>query len=255
MRTIKDESLREFFSSNSDMKEIILSFYFGNSNKLQYLYNQFYSTNDIEIVAMHFDKCHKTQWLCNTIVKIRPYKFCMVPELMKTPEMSLQTVKRIPRFIPLVPREILTFDFYKQMIEYYPELVFQTYWGLNHLDRFETWKIAILNDPSLILQMSSIQNIHELWQIAVILDTRLLVHMNHSYYSREFCISLIKLSPSMIEMFPSRYQTLEMYELAVMTDPKIISKIPQSHLTMELCMSIVSRDITMMDKLPWKQIF
>ena len=248
MKTITDESLKNLFLSNSDIKQNILSFYFGNEDKIQSLYNQFYSTQDLAKISIYFTKCHKTQWLCDKIIEIYPYKFTLVPISMITSKMALQVVKRMPRYLSHVPSKFLTIDFCKQMIEYYPQTITKTC-----LEVY-LWKIAIINDPYTVIHMPPNDCMRELWQMAVVLDVYLIRCMPIDFYSRELCITVIKIHPPLILTFPSIYHTQEMYEIAVMIDPTMISQVPLYYLTMDFCSRLVSRDISMIDKIPWKKM-
>ena len=92
--SLNNKSLKFFFSLNSDVKKLILSFFFGDENEIDSIRNQFYCTKNIDVIVLYFNKCYLTQWLCNTIVHKCPYKIADIPKEMITLNMSLKSDRK-----------------------------------------------------------------------------------------------------------------------------------------------------------------
>ena len=220
--------LTDFLLSNSDVKKKVFSFYFGDEDKIDCLHNQFYSTIDVALLAKSFQKCHLTHWLCNTVIVKMMYK---------------QPVKRLLKFISLIPDKFLTFGFYQSIIQNEP-------YSIIYLPQtFKLRNLALSYDPKLIFQLHHTDA--ALWQIALALDINIIHHMPYSIFTGKLCASLVERNA--MYGFPNNYRICKIYEFAIRENPRYISQIPPHSLTMELCSLAVSLDINMMEVIPWKK--
>ena len=100
---ICDEKLKLFCLNNPDLKQTILSFYFGEANsKNALIYNILYSKKTFSSLSQNFQNIHKTQWLCYLILNVYPMYFQYVPKHIRTYPMSLKAILSFPENIKYV---------------------------------------------------------------------------------------------------------------------------------------------------------
>lgn len=103
---ICDQKLKLFCLNNPDLKQTILSFYFGEPNsKNALIYNILYSKKTFSSLSQNFQNIHKTQWLCYLILNVYPMYFQYVPKHIRTYPMSLKAILSFPENIKYVTYE------------------------------------------------------------------------------------------------------------------------------------------------------
>ena len=103
--------MQSFLLSNKDVKELILSFHFGERDyELEYKYDTFYNTIPPHIISKNFYQCYKTQTVCNNVLQQHPSSLMYVPDAMKTYEMCYNSIILLPSMFNYVPYELRTYE-------------------------------------------------------------------------------------------------------------------------------------------------
>ena len=208
MSESKNQQLYSFLCNHSDIKRIILSFYFNSKNEKELIFNQLYSTLEIIKIAKYFRYFYKTQWLCDTIVEKYSYRFKEVPDEMKTYTMCFNVALINPSMMKYIPYR--SFELFKDLLSYNPNLVLSPSFPNSMV---ELYQIAVTMDPTLESYLCH-------------MDTVNMQTMNHFYLlknlTHDICKYAIKIYPYNLLKVPDKFLTYELCEYAVSLNPHVI---------------------------------
>ena len=270
---ISDERLNHFFINNPDLKETILSFYFGESNiNNKLIYNIFYSRKTISSLALTFINIYKTQWLCNLIINIYPNKFKYVPTSMVTYQMSFESIlSQIDNINYIRYQDELLDSLLTDLINARESIINQI---PLLLISYKIWILIINQDIYKMTRIPSILITEEICYLVIKKDYRLFENLPINFktsamflnifnqggdisntipnylYTNDICKGIVTRDPIKIRTIPYRLRTREIWYLAVGLDYTLFCYMPNEFKNIQLCRMVVNINGEMLSHVP-----
>ena len=249
--------LNVFISSNSDVNLLILSFLFGKRDYvLDSKYDKFYKSLNFNWILSNFDKCHKTQWLCDRVVKSNVKYYKAIPRDMISYELSLYVIKKnkfISENIRYTPIKFKTMEFYKKLLTLHGKYInIIPYEMLNQ----ELCTLAVSSYPHAIEFVPPIYLTDELYLPALSKNPYCLMILPINLKTYENCYNAIKKDGILLRFVPMILLiTTNICFDAVMNNIKAFVYVPRSSITVTLCQYVIKKDIKMMKHIPTEFMF